>query len=61
MIARALVALGGASLTAADLADDKLSECETVTLTGEGTTWPEAKIAAAVPADARVMYWMRDG
>lgn len=60
MIARALVALGGATLTDADLAAGKLAECERREFTGEGATWEAAKTAAGVPADGFVLHWMRE-
>lgn len=60
MIARALVALGGGTLTDLDRADGKLAGLERAEFTGEGATWEAAKAAAGVPADGFVMYWMRD-
>lgn len=59
MIARALVALGGTSLTREDLAEGKLAHCEQVTLEGEGADWPATKTAANIPANGFVMHWMQ--
>lgn len=60
MIARSLVALGGASLTDLERADGKLAECERAEFTGEGATWEAAKASAGVPADGAVMYWTQE-
>lgn len=66
MIARAYVALGGATLTREDIAAGKLAECEEAWLSGEApdtndTTadWQAAQKAAGVPDDALVRYWIR--
>lgn len=67
MIARAHVALGGALLTATEKAAGGLEPLERDELVGEvpdtgdiRADWERAKAAAAVPADALVLYWIRE-
>lgn len=60
MIARAWVALGGRALSPADIAAGRLYDCERAEYTGEGSSWQNAKAAAAVPNDAQVLYWLSD-
>lgn len=60
MIARALVALAGATLTDQDRAAGKLAELERREYAGEGETWEAAKAAAGVPSDGAVIYWARE-
>ena len=57
MIARALVALGGATLTDQDRAAGRLAELVRREYAGEGETWEAAKTAAGVPEDGLVLYW----
>lgn len=58
MIARALAALGGRTLSSTDKAAGILQECQRAEFRGEGPTWEDAKAAAEVPADALVLYWL---
>lgn len=60
MIARALVALGGANLTREERANSGLARLERKTFTGSGTDWETAKADAEVPTDGLVLHWTRE-
>ncbi len=60
MIARALVALGGAALTRPERAAGGVEALERATCTGEGADWETAQAAANVPADALILHWTRE-
>lgn len=60
MIARALVALGGASLTRDERSSGGVEHLERAEFTGSGPDWETAKAAADVPIDGLILHWTRE-
>jgi len=60
MIARALVALGGAALSRDERAASGVERLERATFTGTGQDWEAAKADASVPEDALILHWTRE-
>jgi hypothetical protein len=68
MRARALVALGGRTLTREEIAAGGLDHCDRADITGEpvepsGDTradWETAKALCPVPEGGMILYWLSD-
>ncbi|MCA0379783.1 MAG: hypothetical protein LCH36_10180 [Actinobacteria bacterium] len=60
MIARALVAVGGADLSREARAAGGLEQLERKNYTGSGSDWESAKEDAKVPAADLVLHWVRE-